>query len=98
MSILYQGDVGAHLLIETKNTSLPVSAVLTLIMEKPNGTVVVLPVTSGMVDYLTGVITYDTAEGDLDEIGEYRMQVHGVFVDADEVSDIDTFTVYEKLT
>jgi hypothetical protein len=97
MSILYKDDVGAHLVISTSNTAIPGTAVLTLLLEKPSGTTVVLTVTPEMIDYTTGVITYDTVNGDLNEVGEYKIQIHGVFLDADEMSDIDTFTVYEKL-
>jgi hypothetical protein len=50
-----------------------------------------------MVNYTTGVITYTTVIGDLDEVGEYKLQVRGVFTDADEVSDMDTFNVFEKI-
>jgi len=97
MSLLYQDDVGVNLIIATSNTAIPGTAVLTLNLEKPGGDAVELAITPTMVDYATGVITYTTVAGDFDEVGEYKIQVHGVFTDADEVSDMDTFNVFEKI-
>jgi hypothetical protein len=99
MSLLFRDDIGANLVVATHNTTIPLTATLSLILEKPSGTTVELSVTPTMVNYTTGVITYPTLDGDLDEAGEYRIQVHGVFVDGtDETSNIDSFTVNEKLT
>jgi hypothetical protein len=97
MSLLYKDDVGVNLIIATSNTAIPGSAVLTINLEKPGGDAVELAVTPAMVNYTTGVITYTTLAGDLDEVGEYKVQVHGTFTDADEVSDMDTFNVLEKI-
>ena len=98
MSRLYQGDIGSHIVVETNNTGIPVTAVLQLHVTKPTGTFVTWALTAPMIDYATGIITYHTTASDLDEIGEYKVQVHGVFLDGtNETSDIDTFTVYEKL-
>jgi hypothetical protein len=96
MSILYKDDVGVHIIVHTSNKSIPVGT-LSLILEKPSGTKATLAVTPTMINYNTGVITYDTIAGDLNEVGEYKIQVRGVFADADEVSNIDSFHVYDKL-
>lgn len=98
MSLLFQDDVGATLIISTNNTTIPETATLTLVVEKPGLDVVTWAITTPMIDYATGVITYTTGVGDLDEVGEYRLQVHGVFVDgSDYTSNIDSFTVNEKI-
>ena len=97
MSRLYQDDVGARLLVHTNNLTIPVTAVLTLVVTKPSGTEVVWAIAPGDIEYATGILTYTTVAGDFDETGEYRVQVHGVFTDADESSNIDRFTIHEKL-
>ena len=97
MSRLYQDDVGVNLVIATGNTSIPGTAVLTLNVEKPGLTTVTWAITPAMINLVTGIITYPTVAGDLDEVGEYRVQVHGVFTDADLYSDIDTFNVQERI-
>jgi hypothetical protein len=44
------------------------------------------------------VITYPTVSGDLSEVGEYKVQIKGLFVDSsDLVSDQDSFNVYDRL-
>ena len=69
---------------------------LTILIKKPSGTLLTKTPT---VDFATGIITYDTISGDLDEIGEYKVQVRGIFTDGDDLwSDRDSFTVYEKLS
>ena len=99
MSLLYRDDVGASIVIATNNTTIPASTVLTVVVEKPGASVVTWtldPVTD--IDFTTGIITHTTVSGDLDESGEYKVQVHGIFADGDDTrSDIDTFTVHERL-
>ena len=97
MSLLYQDDVGVNLIISTSNTGIPASGTLTILLEKPGGDSSTLAVIPSMVDYNTGIITYTTVAGDLDEVGTYRVQVHGVFTDADEYFNIDTFNVFERI-
>ena len=96
MSLVYVGDVGARLTVATQNTALPTDTILTLIIKKPSGELIAA---TPSVAWSTGILTYDTVAGDLDEIGEYKVQVHGVFSDGDDLrSDKDSFTVYEKIT
>jgi hypothetical protein len=100
MSLLYRDDVGAAIIIATNNTTLPVSTTLSVIVEKPSATVTTWDLTlpGDSVDFATGIITHTTVLGDLNESGEYKVQVHGVFADGDDTrSDIDTFTVHERL-
>ena len=93
-SCVYTGDIGAILEVDTQNTSSPTTTTFTLIITKPSGA------TSdwgGTMDYNTGILTYETLSGDLDEAGQYLAQVRSVSSDGTEIlkSDIDTFTVYE---
>jgi hypothetical protein len=98
MSLLYKGDIGAKLVIETENVSIPVSTTLTMRLEKPSLNTVEISIPGSIVNYTTGVITYTTISGDLNEAGEYKVQIHGSFVDtSDLVSDIDSFVVYDRL-
>lgn len=98
MSLLYKGDIGARLIISTNNTNIAPSATLTMLLQKPSGTTVEISITAPMVNYTTGVITYPTVAGDLSEVGEYKAQIKGLFVDSsDLVSDQDTFNVYDRL-
>ena len=93
MTLIYKDDIGAHLVIETNNTSIPVTTVVTILITKPSGTV--LTKTPSIINYMTGQLTYDTASGDLDESGTYKVQVNGVFDDGDDLrSNMDTFTVF----
>lgn len=97
MSLLYMDDVGSKLVIQTSNTSLPATATYTLLLQKPGLSTVSINLTSGDIDFATGVVTYYTVAGDLDEVGEYKVQLHGQFTDADEYSEIDTFQVFSRL-
>ena len=94
MSLLYKDDVGVNIVISTSNTTIPLSADLSIDVEKPGHDIVTWAVTPLMVNYTTGVITYTTVAGDLNEVGLYKVQVHGVFTDADEMSERDRFTVH----
>ena len=96
MALVYTGDIGTRLTIATNNTLIALTTVLTLLLKKPAGTLLTKTPT---VNYTTGVITYDSVSGDLDEVGEYIVQVRGVFDDGDDLrSDKDKFYVYEKLS
>jgi len=98
MSLLYRDDVGAAIIVATNNTTIPATTVLTLVIEKPTATVTVWELLPEEIDWATGILTHTTVAGDLNESGEYKVQVHGVFIDGDDTrSDIDTFTVHERL-
>jgi len=96
MVLVYKDDIGARLTISTSNTTMPATTALTLLIKKPSGELITA---TPSVNWTTGVLIYDTVSGDLDEVGEYKVQVRGVFDDGDDLrSDRDSFTVYEKLT
>lgn len=99
MSLLYKNDVGVRLLISTNNPAIPGTAVLYVKLTKPSGVVTTREVDPADIDYVTGIITYTTVSGDLSEVGEYKVQVRGVFADGDDYkSDIDTFEVDEGIS
>jgi hypothetical protein len=96
MSLIYKDDIGVVLTVDTSNTAMPITTVLTLKVKKPDGTLVTL---SPTVNYTTGILTYTTVSGDLNIAGTYEVQVNGVFTDGSVLrSNTDTFTVYEKLS
>lgn len=99
MSLLYKNDIGVRLLIETENTAIPGTAVLYVKLTKPSGIATTREVIPADIDYVTGIITYTTVSGDLSEVGEYKVQVRGVFSGGDDYkSDIDTFEVNEPIS
>ena len=96
MTLVYRGDIGTRLTIATGNTSIASTTVITVLIKKPDGTV--LTKTPGAINYTTGAITYDTISGDLDIVGEYTVQVRGVFDDGDDLrSNTDRFYVNERV-
>jgi len=97
MALPYVGDIGARLTVSTSNLSFTGTTVLTILIKKPSG--VLMTKTPGTIDLVTGQLTCRTITGDLDEVGDYKVQVHGVFDDGDDLrSDRDSFRVYEKLS
>jgi hypothetical protein len=98
-SLIYKDDIGARLVIDTENHTMATTTTFTIIMKKPSETVVTLTPPSGGVDVTTGTITYPTVSGDLNEAGEYQVQVHAVFDDGDNLkSNRDTFLVYDVIS
>jgi hypothetical protein len=98
MSLIYQDDIGATIICNTGNTTIPNTCTVTLLVKKPGAT----PVSwSPTFDFATGIATYSTEDGDLDVSGEYRVQVQVVGPTPTTyflLSDTDYFVVYEKLT
>ena len=96
MTLVYSGDIGARLTISTNNTTMDVSTVITALIKRPDSTSVTV---SPTVNFTTGVLTYDTVSGDLSVAGEYKVQLHAVFDDGDDLrSEVDSFYAYSKLT
>jgi len=97
MALVYVGDIGARLVVSTLNLSFNPSTILAILIRKPSG--VLMTKTPGVINLTTGELTYDTIAGDVDEVGDYKVQVHGIFDDGDDLrSDRDSFRVYEKLS
>ena len=97
MALPYVGDIGARLTVSTLNLSFSPTTTITILIRKPSG--VLLTKTPDIINLVTGVLTYNTIAGDLDEVGDYKVQVHGIFDDGDDLrSDRDSFRVYEKLS
>jgi hypothetical protein len=97
MALPYVGDIGARLTVSTLNLSFSLTTVIKILIRKPSGTL--MTKTPSVINLATGELTYDTITGDLDEVGDYKVQVHGIFDDGDDLrSDRDSFRVYEKLS
>ena len=95
-SLIYKGDVGAQIEADTQNLSSPTTTTFTLIVEKPSGATVSW---SGVMNYTTGSIVYTTIPNDLDESGQWVVQVKSDSITHAEMlkSDKDTFTVYDPV-
>jgi hypothetical protein len=95
MSLIYKDDVGAEVIVDAIDTDIPATAVMSAYVLKPSGATAVWTLS---YDYSAGTGTHTTVAGDLNEVGEYKIQLHGVFLDGDILnSNIDTFYVYEKV-
>jgi hypothetical protein len=99
MSRIYTNTIGARITINTLNVAIPTTSILALHITKPSGETMHKYVLPAWINYTTGVITYVTIAGDVDEVGEYRVQIHETNStdDTDLPSNIDTFTVYDRL-
>jgi len=76
MAILYRGDVGTRILVET-NYDLTNAISVKLAVKKPDGSVVVWNGDGVVLSSLTNtnsIIEYYTRPGDLDQIGDYVIQ------------------------
>lgn len=93
MSLIYVGAIGATLVIDTGNKAIPLDAVITMRLESPSGVVTDTDVTN-YLNIATGIINYPTQEGDVDEEGEYQVQLWGVWTGYDNPSNKGTFRVY----
>lgn len=95
MSLIYQNDEGVRIVAKTAQTTFPATTTFFLMVTKPSGATADWAVT---VDFSTGDMTHTTLEGELDETGIYKIQVAAHFdTGDDQVSDINSFEVHEKL-
>jgi hypothetical protein len=95
-SLVYKDDIGTRLVIDTQNHTMATSTTFTIIVKKPSGTVLTK---TGTTDFATGIITYPCIAGDLDEYGEYQVQIHAIFDDGDDLkSNRNTFSVYDVIS
>ena len=62
MSLIYSGDIGAVIRVNAHNTSIDPSTALSLIVRKPDGTLVTWVPT---VNFTSGILTYTSIAGDL---------------------------------
>ena len=67
-----------------------------VIFKKPSGTVVT-QTGSFFTDGTDGILTYTSTDGDLDEVGHWKIQVRLAGVSSDRRTDIGTFMVHENL-
>jgi hypothetical protein len=97
MSLIYRDDVGSRIIANLVNTTIPAGATISFVILKPDYSHTVT--WSPTFDPVTGLCTYSTVAGDLNVAGEYKVQVYGLFVAGEKLlSNIDTFTVYDKLS
>jgi len=96
MSLIYVGAIGATLVIDTGNKAIPLDGVITMVLESPSGVSTSIDVTN-YLNIATGIINYPTQDGDVDEEGEYQVQLRGVWTGYDNPSNIGTFRVYLPL-
>lgn len=95
MSLIYQGDEGVKIVAQTNNLTFPTPTTFTLLVKKPTGATAEWSLTA---DYTTGEMVHTTVHGDLNEIGEYEVQVKAVFDTGDEqVSNRNSFSVFERI-
>lgn len=97
---IHEGDIGTSLEVTVKDGALAIdiSSATTkdIFLEKPDGTVLTKAgvfVTDGS----DGKVKYDTVDGDLDTVGNWRIQVHIVTANGEWKSDIETFQVHANL-
>jgi hypothetical protein len=65
-------------------------------IRKPSGTLLTKTPTVSALS--TGVLTYETISGDLDEVGDYTVEVLLTYPDGDYIkSELDNFAVYTPL-
>jgi len=93
MSLIYQSDIGAKIVAKTHNLTLS-TGTFVMVVEKPSGTVVNWTV---VPDYAIGHFTHTTFSGDLNEEGEYKVQIKATIGTDVQVSDVSSFYVYSKL-
>lgn len=97
---IHQGDVGTTFLaeVEDEGRSVDVShAGILIVFQKPDSSLVVRP-GEFVTDGVDGQVRYVTQGGDLDQSGEWRLQVRLEFADLTRFSsDWKQFTVHPNL-
>ena len=93
MSLIYQSDIGAKIIAKTNNTTLS-SGTFVMTVQKPSGAVVSW---TAVPDFAIGQFTHTTVSGDLNEEGEYKVQIKATIGTDIQVSDMSTFCVYKKI-
>lgn len=96
---MHKGDVGSRLIVATNNTALPGTDTLAFKITKPSGATDLWSITGAMLNTTTGVITFTTtAITELNEIGEYRIEIRRTTVaGAVSHSDVGNFKVEDVL-
>jgi len=99
MSLLYVGDIGATIIIQLNNTTLPGSTTVDVVVTCPSGTTTTWVLEAGELDKVTGIITHKSKAGELPYEGEYQVQCRERNVSPliDLRTTMDTFMVYRKL-
>jgi hypothetical protein len=94
---LHVGDVGALIVFETGNITLPGTDTLTILIKKGSGATIewlLVPADGDALNTLSGDINYYTKSGNLDEDGQYEAEIKRVTaVGKTTKSDVGTFEV-----
>jgi hypothetical protein len=91
---IYIRDIGTRLRT-TLNIDLAGYSSISYKIKKPSGTI--LTKTCSVEDETNGIIYYDAIDGDLDEVGSYRIQADINFTNGNHNESVTrSFEVYEK--
>ena len=97
---IHKGDIGTRFLITIIDNNLPspleTATTKEIIFKKPNNDII----TKTAIFYTDGTdakIYYDSIADDLDEIGDWRLQVSLIFPDGAWKSDVEVFVVHSNL-
>jgi hypothetical protein len=97
---IHAGDIGTRFEITVLENGaamdLSTSSSVQFSFRKPDQTIATRTA-SFITDGTDGKVKYITQEGDLDQKGAWRLQVHVVFTDTRWHSNIQNFTVYENI-
>ena len=103
-SEIHQDDIGTRFLITMKDDgelvdlSSPIASGLQVTFRKPSDTVIPR---SGEIladgSAVSGIMYYDTVAGDLDEVGQYKMQAKVSLPSGTYYTDVHTFKVHSNL-
>jgi len=91
---IYVGDIGTQLRT-TLNEDLTGYSLIQYKIQKPSGTIVTK--TCSVEDVLNGIVYYNTIDGDLDEVGFYKIQTDINFANGNHNESVtQTFYVEKK--
>lgn len=92
MSSIYAGDIGTEIILDT-GSDISTAASTTIVVKKPDGTVV-----EWAADiYQTNCLRYVTMAGDLNEVGIYKLQAKVSLPNWSGLGKVATFQVYPGL-
>jgi hypothetical protein len=99
MSNIYKGDVGVPITILTGNTSLPQADTYALKVVKPSGATAEWALEAEDIDFLTGIIIRYSQDGELEESGDYQVQIKHTEAGTGNIthSDVDNLKVLKTL-
>lgn len=95
MVLVYQNAIGVNLTVNT-NFDLTGYSAVTLKIKKPSSEIVTA--TPTVFSVTSGILKYETVDGDLDEVGAYQVQAFVTYGDGDKIKgEIAQFKVYTPI-